>query len=327
MDSKTTTLVAILIIGIIIFLLLRGILNRSNSDGDGYFPCEDDADCPAGYCYSGKCRDCTLDSDCPNKGDYCYAGLCEPSTTGRHPCLERETTGDIEVTKYPTDFGSNPSGGQTCFFFLGDMSNAMVSQRFSATWLPTRITRAGGFILTWGGPTGVRNDQDRIAIFDTNVATVTKFEYEHEGGFALSRQASLPCHQQGHAVNLTFTVQPVNVWEQAPNITWSKTGNMVSASWDAVPGVDKYIVSAKVERLQVVDPLGAAEMFPVTYAYHGGVTDHTSMSISLPAYYFDSAELISEYGLVKEVRVFGFKSCNLNSKTVGAVETTVETGA
>lgn len=321
MDNKALVVVVLLILIIIVLLFWSGVFSKSDLEAE-YYQCKTDSDCPAGYCRNGKCRECDFDSDCPNKADYCYNGLCEPSGTGRQPCLDRLTTGNIVVTKHPTDFGDLPVQ-EECFFFLGDSSNAMVSQRFSATWSDAQITRAGGYILTWGGPTGVKNDQGKIAVFDTNYALVPQYEFLSQGGFPLSKQASIPCHQMGNPVNVRFTVQPINIWQEVPNVDWSKTGDIIDVTWDALAIVDKYVVSAKVERLQVIDPDGDVEIFPVTYAYHGGMTDRTSMVIELPSYFFDNAEIMSEYGLVVEIRVYGFRSCNLNDPVIGSVITTL----
>ena len=145
---KGWLVIVVLIILIIALLIYSGTLTKEDVVQE-YYACRNDSDCPAGVCNGGVCKQCTFDSDCPGTGDYCYFGLCEPGATGRQPCLERETTGNVVVTKYATDFGNNPNTGETCFFFLGSETNAMISQRFSATWSRTAITRAGGFIVTW----------------------------------------------------------------------------------------------------------------------------------------------------------------------------------
>lgn len=229
--------------------------------------------------------------------------------------IEVELT-ELQIVRAPTDFGDNDVG-EECFFFLGSdnpddeddpNSEIIASQRFLATWNVTHTGSLGdiNYVVDWQAPG-----------FEQNLTVVSGSQYIHDGGLALKAQASLPCFEGESSMNQTqITITAISSMVYVHGVEWSKTGNTIFASWDGIAGVDSYIVSAKVERLQVIDPNGEMEIFPVTYAYHGGQTDSTSAVIELPSYDIYNDDLLSEYGMVQSVTVWGFKSCNIQDSLI-----------
>jgi hypothetical protein len=218
-------------------------------------------------------------------------------------CQPPPMTGRLTVTTEDTPGDSN------CGIRLGDIYDPIVGQSFSASWNDSRI-HEGGYLMTWGA-TGLFYGLDKARMFEKNMTIVTQAQFESDGnGFAISRGGVIPCDCCGvKNMKTPISVTPIRNLRSLPVKSNHRDKNDIRVEFDLVPELDTYVVLTETKRKTTLPNIADIP----NIAYHGIITTKGVVTITLPAYEWDDEINSGSYDDTTNVKIFGYKLCDVGN--------------